>query len=294
MGVLREHRVRVPLRVPVGSVSVREALLLEGPAGWGEVSPFPGYPVDPARARAAAEEAALDGWPAPARDRVPVAALIPAVDPSRAAALVEDALKAGITTFKVKVGSGNDGGRLAAVRDVAGPDVRLRVDANGAWTLDEAAAALSRLSHFDLELAEQPVASLSDLARLRSRSDVCLAADECVRNVADARRLATLGAADVVVLKVQALGGVRAALAVAEAAGVPAIVSTMIETSVGLAAGVALAACLPDLPSACGLGTGLLLAGDVAREPLVPEGGVLPVRPVAPDPALLDRYRWAA
>lgn len=287
---MREHRVRVPLRVPIAGVAEREAVLVEGRAGWGEVSPFPGYPSDPTRAWAAAREAACDGWPAPLRHAVPVAALIPAVEPGCAAALAQEATDAGVTTFKVKVGGGDDGGRLAAVRDVAGPSARLRVDANGAWDLEEAATRLHRLSSYDLELAEEPVAGLDDLARLRRRSTVPLAADECVRTVADARRLAALGAADAVVLKVQALGGVRAALTVAEAAGVPAVVSSMIETSVGLAAGLALAACLPDLPYACGLGTGLLLGGDVVPDPLLPEGGVVAVRRPVPDPALLARY----
>lgn len=289
---MTEHRVRVPLRVPVGGVSEREALLIEGPAGWGEVSLFPGYPCDPVRARAAADEAAHDGWPGPLRDAVPVAALIPTVDPIRAVTLVQEAVKAGITSFKVKVGSGSDGGRVMAVRDVAGPWARVRIDANGAWDVDRAATMLGRLARFDIELAEQPVAGLDDLARLRRRTSIPLAADESVRSVDDARRVAALGAADVVVLKVQALGGVRAALAVAEAAGVPAIVSSMVETSVGLAAGVALAACLPELPYACGLGTGLLLDADVVADRLLPDRGVVAVRRQAPTPApsLLARY----
>lgn len=292
MDIVREHRVRVPLRVPLAGSSTREVLLVEGPVGWGEVSPLPGYPTDLRLARAAAEEAACLGWPPPVRDMVPVAALVPAVEPFQAAQLAGHAATTGVTTFKVKVGSGDDEGRLAAVRDAVGPRAAVRIDANGAWSLDEAEAALRRLAHFEIELAEQPVAALSDLARLRRRSPVPLAADECVRSVEDARRVAALEAADAVVLKVQALGGVRAALAVAEAAEVPVIVSSMIETSVGLAAGVALAACLPELPFANGLGTGLLLAGDVVAEPLVPRCGVLPVRPVAPapDPELLDRY----
>jgi O-succinylbenzoate synthase len=119
---------------------------------------------------------------------------------------------------------------------------------------------------------------------------VPVAADECIRTIDDARRLRTLGAADVVVLKQQPLGGVRAALAVAEAAGVPAVVSSMMETSVGIGAGVALAAALPDLPYACGLATLGGLAGDVTRQPLVPVDGGLPVRTVAPDADLLARY----
>ena len=121
-----------------------------------------------------------------------------------------------------------------------------------------------------------------------------MAADECVRGLDDARRLARLEAADAIVIKVQPLGGVRAALDVAEASGVPAIVTSMLETSIGLAAGLALAAALPELPYACGLGTAGLLAADVVAEPLLPVGGWLHVRRPMPDPALLDRYRVAA
>jgi O-succinylbenzoate synthase len=148
----------------------------------------------------------------------------------------------------------------------------------------------ARAARFDLELVEQPVADLADLARVRRRAAVPVAADESLRSLDDARRLADLAAADAVVVKVQPLGGVRATLQVIEAAGVPAIVSSLYETSIGLAAGVALAAALPELPYACGLGTGTLLSGDVVADPLIPQGGVLPVRRPEPDPALLTRW----
>jgi O-succinylbenzoate synthase len=164
------------------------------------------------------------------------------------------------------------------------------VDANGAWDVEEAVAAVSRLARYDLELVEQPVASLEDLAAVRRRVDVPVAADECVRDLGDARRLARLGAADALVVKVQPLGGVSAALAIADTAGVPVIVSSMYETSVGLAAGLALAAALDVLPYACGLGTAALFQEDVVADPLVPVEGVLAVRRPAPDPARLARY----
>jgi O-succinylbenzoate synthase len=145
------------------------------------------------------------------------------------------------------------------------------------------------LARFDLELAEQPVTGLDDLARLRRLVKVPLAADEAVRDVDDARRLKRLAGADALVVKVQPLGGVRAALSVVDEAGVPAIVSSMLETSVGLAAGAALAACLPDLPFPCGLATASLLAADVTDDPMVAHGGAIDVRPVAASPARLDR-----
>ncbi len=198
-----------------------------------------------------------------------------------------------MSTVKVKVGGGrlaDDLDRVAAVRSTLGPAGRIRLDANGAWDLDTAVLALGRLARFDLELVEQPVADLADLAAIRLRVAVPVAADESLRTLEDARRLAALGAADAVVVKVQPLGGVRAALRVVEAAGVPAIVSSLYETSIGLAAGVALAAALPELPYACGLGTGALLAADVVADPLLPHGGRLGVRRPEPDPTLLARW----
>jgi o-succinylbenzoate synthase len=273
-----EHRLRLGDRV---------VSLIEGPAGWGEWSPLPGYPCDPAAARRAAEEAALLGWPARLREHVVVNALVTDWDFDRVALAAYPAVK-------VKVRDRRDLDLVAAVRDAVGPRVRLRVDANGAWDLETAVEMIERLSGHDLELVEQPVASLDDLARLRRRVGVPVAADECIRSVADARRLHALDAADAVVLKVQPLGGVRAALAVAEAARVPAIPSSMLETSVGLVAGLALAAALPELPYACGLATATGLAIDVTRTPLVPEAGTLRVRPVVPDADLLARYREAA
>jgi o-succinylbenzoate synthase len=273
---VKEHRLRI------GS---RAVTLMAGPAGWGESSPLPGYPCGPDASRRAAEEAARDGWPTPVRDAVPVNALVDKlpVDPG--------ALK-GFQAVKVKVGRADPGADVevvAAVRDAVGSSVALRVDANGAWDVDTAADVIGRLAPYDLELVEQPVAALDELARLRRHVEVPVAADESVRSVDDAQRLAALHAADAVVLKVQPLGGVRAALRIAESAGVPALVTSMRETSVGIAAGLALAAALPELPYACGLAA-RLPDGDVVREPLVPVDGVLRVRRVEPDPELLARY----
>jgi O-succinylbenzoate synthase len=213
-------------------------------------------------------------------------------------ALVEDApLDAGTLRgypcVKVKVGRrdhADDVRRVAAVREAIGPMVALRVDANGAWDVDAAVAVLDELVRFDIEFAEQPVASLEDLARVRRRVVVPVAADESIRGVEDARRGRAIDAMDAVVLKVQPLGGVRAALRVAEAAGVPAIVTSMMETSVGLAAGLALACALPELPYACGLATSGHFDGDVVDRPLAAENGVLRRRTIVPSPELLARY----
>ncbi len=261
-------------------------LLLEGPAGWGECSPFPGYPCDPEAALAAATEAATVGWPAPRREQVPINALVDdgPIDPTRFA---------GAPAVKVKVGRRSideDVARVHAVREAVGPGVALRIDANGAWDVDAARDAIGRLAAVDLDLVEQPVATIDELASLRRKVDVPLAADECVRNLDDARRIKALSAADVLVLKVQPLGGVRAALMVAEAAGVPAFVTSMLETSVGLAAGLALACALPELSHACGLATLDALAGDLTMDSLRPRDWVLRARAVIPDPDLLARY----
>ena len=262
MPVLTEHRLRIGDRV---------VTLLEGPAGWGEYSPLPGYPSDPSACRRAAEEAAIYGFPPAHRQLVAVNTLVDGPNFNAAALL-------GFAAVKVKVRSPADIDVVVAVRDAIGPGVPLRIDANGAWDVETAIDMITRLSRYDLELVEQPVASLDDLARVRRAVNVPIAADECVRTVDDARRLRALGSADVIVLKQQPLGGVRAALAIAEVARVPALVSSMMETSVGIAAGLALAAALPDLPFACGLATASSLAGDVVVDPPRPVDGMMPVQ----------------
>jgi O-succinylbenzoate synthase len=262
-------------------ITVREGALIEGPAGWGEFSPFAEYgPRECARWLACALEAAAGGWPAPVRSQIPVNVTVPAVGPEQAHAIVA---ASGCRTAKVKVAergqpAGADIARVEAVRDALGPDGRIRIDANGAWDVDQAERALRELGRFGLEYAEQPCATLDELARLRRRVNVLVAADESIRRADDPMAVRAAGAADIVVLKAQPLGGVRAALAIAEACGLPVVVSSAVETSVGLAAGVALAAALPDLPYACGLATMSLLTQDVTAAPLVARDGALPVR----------------
>ncbi len=284
----------VPFALPMArrfrGTTVREGMLLRGPAGWGEFAPFPEYDASQcARWLAAAVEAAYVGWP------VPVNAIIPAVSADDAAALTRTAvLERGCTTVKVKVaepgqGPGEDEARVAAVRDCLDAALgrgagRIRIDANGAWSADAAVTALARLAHYDLEYVEQPCAALADLVEVRRRSGVPVAADESVRLAADPQ--AAAASVDVIIIKVPPLGGVRPALQVAEAAaavGTPAVVSGALDSCVGLSAGLALAGALPDLPYACGLGTGALLAADLVPEPVVPSGGQLAVVRHAPD-----------
>jgi o-succinylbenzoate synthase len=281
---------QIPLTTRFRQVGERTGVLIEGPAGWGEFSPFPDYgPAVAARWLPCALEAAGRGWPEPVRDSIPVNVTVPPVDPERARAIVT---ASSCATAKVKVAEGDDLERVAAVRDALGPSGKLRVDANGGWTTDEAERAIKALDRYDLEYVEQPVASLEEMARLRRRVDVPLAADESVRTAEDPLHVAGLEAADIVVLKVQPLGGVRRALEVAEATGLPCVVSSAVETSVGIAAGLALAAALPELPYACGLATVELLAGDVVAEPLLPLEGEIAVRRPRVDAQLIDR--WAA
>ncbi|WP_442945806.1 o-succinylbenzoate synthase [Nonomuraea sp. LPB2021202275-12-8] len=261
--------------------TVREGVLLHGPAGWGEFSPFPEYgPRECARWLACAREAAFEGWPEPLRESVPVNATVPAVGPEQAHEMVR---RSGCGTAKVKVAErgqsfAEDVARVEAVRDALGPSGRLRVDVNGAWEVDEAVRRLKELDRFGLEYVEQPCATLEELAAVRRACEVPVAADESIRRAEDPLRVRAAEAADIAVVKVQPLGGVRAALRVVEACGLPAVVSSAVETSVGLAAGVALAAALPELPYACGLGTMSLLSGDVVEDSLVPVDGMLAVR----------------
>lgn len=283
----------IPMRTRFRGVTRREGVLFQGPAGWGEFSPFADYgPAECARWLAAAREAAHEGWPAPVRDRVPVNVTIPAVGPDRAFEMVK---ASGCRTAKVKVAErgqddADDFARVEAVRDAIGPDGRVRIDVNGGWDVDHAARMIRSLDRWELEYAEQPCATLEELARVRRKVDVPIAADESIRRAEDPLKVRAAEAADVAVLKVQPLGGVRAALEVAEACGLPVVVSSAVETSVGLAAGVALAAALPELPYACGLGTLSLMDGDVVRDPLGERGGEIEVRRPVVDEEALRRF----
>ena len=286
------HVFAIGLRTRFRGIAVREGVLLRGEAGWGEWSPFLEY--DDATSRpwlAAAREAADVGWPAPLRDRVPVNVTVPATDPERAHAIVT---AGGCRTAKVKVAErgqvlADDLARVEAVRDALGADGLLRVDANGAWDVDEAVRAIAALDRAagGLEYVEQPVASVEDLAVVRRRVSVPIAADESIRRAEDPYRVRALEAADIAVLKVQPLGGVRACLRIAEDIGLPVVVSSAIESSIGIAAGVALAAALPELHHASGLATVQMLTGDVVAEPLLPVDGMLAVaRPDVDEAAL--------
>ncbi|MDD9207628.1 o-succinylbenzoate synthase [Georgenia sp. 10Sc9-8] len=289
-----------PLRTRFRGLDARDGVLLRGDAGWGEVSPFWDYgDAECVPWLRAGLEAADLGWPDPVRSRVPVNVTVPAVGPEAAHRIVEGS--GGCTTAKVKVadpgqGAAEEQARVEAVRAALGPRGRVRVDANGGW---DVATAVSRLRLLDraaggLEYAEQPVPTVADLAAVRRRTDVPVAADESIRRAEDPMAVRRADAADVVVLKVQPLGGVRACLDLAEQIGLPVVVSSALESSVGIAAGVALAAALPELPYACGLATVQLLERDTVVDPLLPVDGALPVRRPPPDASTLTAVRPGA
>lgn len=306
------HVVALPMRVRFRGVDVRETVLLRGPAGWGEFGPFPEYPDAEAAAwLASAIESAWHPWPRPVRRVVPVNATVPAVPPAQVAGVL--ARFPGCRTAKVKVAErgqrlADDVARVAEVRRLLGPGGRVRVDANGAWSVDDAVDALRVLGRAGLEYAEQPCATVAELAELRVKLaragvDVPVAADESIRKADDPFAVAAAGAADVAVVKVAPLGGVRRTLEVAEVLagdhGLPVVVSSALDSAVGIAAGLAAAASLPHLTYACGLATGGLLARDVAASPGAPVGGTLPAGRVEPDAGLLaalaaspERRRW--
>jgi len=298
---------RVPLTTRFRGVTERHGLLLHGPHGWGEWSPFDEYDdAVAARWLDAALDMALRPAPAPLRRSVPVNVTVPAVAPGAAHALVA---ASGCATAKIKVSE--PGGTLeedvarvvavrAALRASVGGEGRIRIDANAAWDVDQAVEALRALevAAEGLEYAEQPCTTLAELAEVRARTGIRIAADEAIRrDHADPALLRD--AVDVAVIKVQPSGGVNAALALVARLGLPSVVSSALDTSVGLAAGVRLAAALTTLDHACGLATGLLLADDVIERPLLPEGGRLELDPATdlhvrgdvPSPSE-DRTTW--
>jgi O-succinylbenzoate synthase len=287
------------LRNRFRGITERQGVVWRGAAGWAEWSPFLDY-TGPELVPwlRAADEAADRGWPTPLRTEIPVNSTIPAVEPEQAYAITG---AAGCRTAKVKVAErgqslAEDAERLAAVRDAMGPGGKLRIDANGGWSVDQALHAIRKLARFDLEYAEQPCGTVQELADLRRRLvraglNVLIAADESIRRAEDPFQVAESEAADIAVLKVQPLGGVRACLQIAERIGLPVVVSSALETSIGIRAGLALAGALPELPYACGLNTVALLTDDLVSEPLLAVNGAIRLRDLVVNESTLERYR---
>ena len=293
--------VSLPLVTRFRGIDTREALVFQGPYGWTEFSPFVEY--DDAEA-AAWLAAAIDfGWnapPQPLRKRIAVNATVPAVAPAQVAEVL--ARFPGCRTAKVKVANvgqtlADDVARVREVRAILGAEGRIRVDANGGWNVDEAEHAIHALAEFDLEYVEQPCATIEELVDIRTRTaylDIPIAADESVRRADDPLAVARAGAADLLVIKAQPLGGIRSALAIIGQTGLPVVVSSALDTSIGISMGAHLAAAIPELQFDCGLGTASLLAADVTASPLVPVDGSIPVQRVVPDAGLLAQHAASA
>ena len=278
--------VSIPLNTRFRGVTYREVAIIDGPCGPGEFAPFLEYePPEASRWLAAAIEAAYLGWPDPVRDSVPVNATVPAVAAGSVPGVIERF--DGCTTAKVKVAEkgqtlDDDVARVAAVREVMGPAARIRLDANGGWDVDDAVRAITALKGFELEYVEQPVMDTRDLAEVRKRLahnniDVRIAADESIRKAEDPMKVVELEAADLAIVKVAPLGGVRNAVRIAEETGLDMVVSSALDASPGIAGGVALAAALPTLDHACGLGTLNFFTDDVVEHSLTPINGEIAV-----------------
>lgn len=296
----RLHVVSLPMRVRFRGIDVREVALIEGPLGWGEFGAFEEYePGEAVHWLASAVEAAYVAAPTPMRQWIPINATIPAVPASQVPEVL--ARFPGAGTAKVKVAEpgqtlADDVARVNAVRERV-PVVR--VDANGGWTVPEAAAACAALTaDGPLEYVEQPCATVAELAELRCLVDVLVAADESIRKADDPLHVVRSRAADIAVVKVAPLGGVARLLDIAAQIDIPIVVSSALDSAVGMSRGLLAAGCLPELRHACGLGTGSLFVEDVVN-PVPAVDGRLPVGAVAPDPARLaglaaapDRRQW--
>ena len=291
-GIDRIEVYRIPLTTRFRDLDVREGVLLHGEAGWAEFSPFWDYSDEQCKPWLdAALEAARQDFPKMNRFDIPINATVPVVGPDEAHRI---ARSFGSATAKVKVADKasthkEDQARLEAVRDALGPEAKIRIDVNGGWGKAEAVKRIPQLDKAagGLEYVEQPGKTIADLAWIRSRVDVPIAADESVRLADDPLEVVKQDAADILVFKVQPLGGITRCLQLAEDADRPVVVSSALESSVGIAMGLALAASLPELPYACGLGTARLLATDTTPDPLISNNGRLtPYRPDVHDQGL--------
>lgn len=292
--------VSLPLRTKFRGVVDREVMLFEGPNGWSEWSPFLEYPDEEAAVwLSAAIEFAYGKTPALVRDRIAVNATLPAVAPDQVEAVLSRFGSFG--TVKIKVAEpgqtpGQDVDRIVAVRKLY-PEAKIRLDANGGWTPELSFSFIKALAGqgIELEYLEQPCKTIDELALLRrmiadSNYNVLIAADESVRRASDPMAVVEAEAADILVLKAAPLGGLGRAMEIARGAGLPVVVSSALDSSVGISMGAHLAAALPELRFDCGLGTASLLAGDVTRNPLLPVDGFIEVRRVEVDQQKLDVF----
>jgi o-succinylbenzoate synthase len=293
--------VSLPLRNKFRGLTQREVLIFEGPEGWAEWAPFIEYPDEEAAAwLTAAIEFGYSKLPDVARQKIPVNATLPAVAPDQVAAIL--ARFGSFGTVKIKVAEAGqsqaeDIQRIKAVRDIY-PNAKLRLDANGNLSVDQALELIRDLDsqEIPLEYFEQPVETIAELAEVKltlakDQIPVKIAADESVRKVTDPLAVAQANAADILVLKVAPLSGISRSLEIAKDAGLPVVISSALDSSIGISMGAHLAALLPELNFDCGLGTAALLAGDVTREPLMPIDGQIDVKRVNVDQEKLQIFQ---
>jgi O-succinylbenzoate synthase len=249
-------------------ISVREVALIKGSHGWGEFSPFLEYDdAESAPWLASALEAATTPKPKLYRTSVAINGTIPALNDPGDLKKVVDSFP-GVSTFKVKVGTNlaEDLARIDVIRQLQ-PQVKIRIDVNGLWSVDQAETFLNAAG--EIEYAEQPCATIAELRELKSRTSVKIVGDEILRKAADPFKVDLDGAIDYLMLKVQPLGGIKRAHALAEHHNLPVVVSSALESAVGINYGLTLAASFEEMNFDCGLGTGSLLAADVAHLPIV-------------------------
>lgn len=294
--------VALPLRTKFRGIVIRELLIFRGQVGWSEFSPFIEYDdAEAAQWLKGALSWANDSTPAKFRSSIRVNATLPAVEPEEVANVLSPFGRFG--SVKIKVAErgqilSDDIARIERVRDLY-PDVKIRLDANAGYTVSQTLELAKKLRGFELEYIEQPVASIPDLKTLRTEIaeqnlGLKIAVDESIRKSSDPLLVAREQAADIAVIKVQPLGGIKEAMAIASETGLEIVVSSALESSIGLSHGLHLAAALPNLNYDCGLATAKLLGGDVVSDPLVPIDGEIEVRRVEPSEELLDRYRAPA
>ena len=291
--------IALPTRTNFRGVTVREVALIKGPQGWGEFSPFLEYDDNECRPwLASAIEAATVARPALYRDAIAVNGIIPELNDKKE---IESLMRTyvGVKTFKVKVGHNlvEDIIRVARVFSNA-PKAAIRIDVNGLWTVEE---ALTHLYAYYEEIGpfqyvEQPCATVEELRELKSKIRIPLriAADEIIRKAPDPFAVDLTDAADVLMLKVQPLGGIKRSLEIANHHGLPVVVSSALESAIGIEYGLELAASISDLTFDCGLATGSLLSRDVAAHEI--SDGKITLGQISPDLDGLDvtpeRYEW--
>ncbi len=285
--------VALPLKRKFRGITVREVALFQGPAGWGEFSPFLEYDDrESSTWLLSAIDAATNTAPMAYRGFIKVNATLPALNDARE---IEELLQsfAGCDTVKVKVGDnlGEDIVRVDRVRTII-PKVKLRLDVNGAWSVEQALINLNEIYEEvgPLEYVEQPCATLEELRTLKAKLniDIKITGDEVIRKAVDPFAIDLKGAVDILMLKVSPLGGITRAREIGAHHKLPMVVSSALDSAVGISYGLQLAASLPSLDYACGLATGQLLSADIATLPL--ENGELAVHSVSPDADLLAKY----